>query len=873
MWYRPRFWLQSLHLRPVDKRYALTEACAIGIVSALAALALKRGIDWVGSYRIQLANIHESWLILPLLGLTLGFSAGWIVERVAPAASGGGIPQVKAVLAQHSIPLSLQVAIVKLVGTILVLGAGLTLGRRGPTVHIGAALAAQLSTWVPTSPEHRRQMIAAGAAAGLAAGFNTPIAGIFFVVEELMRDVSGLTLETAILASFTGAIVSRIIGSADLRVPSNMQLWETSFTIEELPFYILLGITAGILGVIFNRGVLTSLKIYRHLGWGMPLRVGVAGLISGIAIANLPPFFQNNAGLREFLIIGDADWQATALALVAHFFLTLVAYGSGAPGGLFAPALVLGSALGDLIGTAEVALLGAGSAHTFALAGMGAFFTAVVRVPVTAIIIVFELTAQFEAVLPLMIVCAIAYIVAENLHKGSLYQHLLAAKGIQLEDETSINSLLAGMKAEDLMQRSPDTLPATMSLDQARQVFSESPHRGFPVVAHERLLGVITQTDLARLTSRSGRMPLRALMTPRPLCVRPKAPISEVLYLLDRYQLSHLPVTENQRLVGIITRHDIIQAEAHRLSGEAMLQHQASGRTRNEPSYVVYQTRAPAVGKGRVLLPIANPETASALLQIAAAIAHQRHAELEVLHVMEVPRHYSPATARVETHPGRSLLQKAEAIGHDWEIPVHTQVRLAHDAARSILEAIEERQISLLILGWKGCTTTPGRIFGNVVDDLVRLAPCDVALIKLGERRTPIPPVKSKWLIPISGGPNVQRALELLPALSAWAKAEEFWLCQVFSPESRLDTAILEAATEKLKEKTGKQVIGIPVRSPSVSEAVIHLVETEDCDAIVLGASRQGLLSRTIQGNIPEAIARAVDRTVILVRGGLETGT
>lgn len=174
-------------LRP-QRRLAIFEACLIGLVSALGAVLLKSGVGWLGAWRVQTSLLLPAWFVLPGIGLTCGLLAGWLVERVAPETSGSGIPQVKAVLANVPIALDLRVALVKLVGGILALGSGLALGREGPTVQLSAALASQLSRWFPTSPDHRRQLIAAGAGAGLAAAFNTPIAGVLFVVEELLQD-------------------------------------------------------------------------------------------------------------------------------------------------------------------------------------------------------------------------------------------------------------------------------------------------------------------------------------------------------------------------------------------------------------------------------------------------------------------------------------------------------------------------------------------------------------------------------------------------------------------------------------------------------------------------------------------------------------
>ena len=583
-------WLASSSL---DTRYALIEACLIGLFSAVAAVLLKQGINLLGGWRIQTANVAGAKLVLPLAGLVLGTLAGGVIELLSPSAAGGGIPQVKAALAKYPVVLNLRTALVKTLATILIIGAGFTLGRRGPTVHIGAALGAQVSRWIPNSPTNRRQMIAAGAAAGLAAGFNTPIAGVLFVVEELMRDISGLTLETAIAASFTGAVVSRIFGTTDINLPLEVinSARRGSFAVPEIPFYVLLGVLAGILGGVFNRSIIKGMKFGRSLPLAVPIRIGLAGFISGVVVAWLPSSFQDNAGLRELLIAGEFNWQTTALVFVAQFCLTILAYSSGAPGGLFSPALVLGSALGYLVGLAEVAVISSESPYTFALAGMGAFFTAVVRVPITAIVIIFEMTADFNLVLPLMITCAVAYIVAESVSQGSLYEHLLSVNGIELTEEHPQNDFMADLTADNVMESRVETLPSDLPLPELVKAMSRSHHRGFPVVEDGKLVGIITQSDIPQDTKQTNAVLLKDIMTPQPISVCPDTSIADVLYLLNRYQLSRLPVTEGSKLLGIITRSDIIKAEAKQLNCD----HRPAAKS--EPSYVVYQSRSPATGK------------------------------------------------------------------------------------------------------------------------------------------------------------------------------------------------------------------------------------------------------------------------------------
>ncbi|MBW4542724.1 MAG: chloride channel protein [Myxacorys chilensis ATA2-1-KO14] len=857
------------------KQLAVLEACVIGLVSGLAAVLLKQGAGFLSGWRLHTAQVYPAWIVLPLIGIVGGFLAGILIERIAPEASGSGIPQVKAALGGVSIALNLRVAIVKLLSTLLSLGSGLTLGRQGPTVQIGAAIAAQLSAWVPTSPDHRRQLIAAGAAAGLAAGFNAPIAGVLFVVEELLQDVSGLTLGTAILASFVGAVVSRLLGGQGLNASRNLLQFSTNFTAQDIPLFLVLGILAGLLGALFGRGILLSLRINRRVfQWGLPWRIACAGLISGLAIALLPDVLRDRDSLQEVWITSGFSWQIITIIFVTKFILTLVAFGAGAPGGLFAPSLILGSTLGHLVATAaqQLQLIGLplgldGSENlvtTAAFTGMGAFFSAVTRGPITAIIIVFEMTTDFNLVLPLMIGSVTAYLVAETMHSGSIYKHLLASKGIQLDQKAGIEVRLGGLTAVDIMQPRVETLASQISVEEAMQAFSRSHHRGFPVVEDGRLVGIVTQTDLSHVQERNlaNDSPLETIMTPQPVTVSPSAPLTRVLYLLNRYKISRLPVVEHRKLLGIITRADIIRAESDKLGDDA-----AQLGPRPEPSYVVYQTQAPSTGRGRLLVPIANPQTADGLLQMAAAIARDRRYELECLQVILVPRHQVPAETKVSTSVSRQLLKRASRLGKTWQIPVHTQVRVTHDVSHAILETLKERHVDLIVMGWKGGTTTPGRIFGSVVDTIIRQASCDVVLVKMGDGK----PHLDRWLVPIAGGPNSRQAIRLLPALAQLSQQPNICLCQVHHPDRSLPSAsALEDAMTFLRHRLKCPVTLMPVKDSSVSGAIISLAQKDQCDVIVLGATRESLLQQVVQGNIPEEIARRCDCTVILVREAMK---
>ncbi|WP_342597563.1 chloride channel protein [Cyanobacterium aponinum UTEX 3222] len=865
-------WFKSQHFarNAISTRYALAEACLIGIFSALAALLLKEGINFLGTYRLHLVSQWGAIYVLPLFGLILGGMAGFFVESISPSAAGGGVPQIKAALARAKVPLSFRVALAKIIGTILVLGAGLTLGRRAPTVHIGAALAGELTRYVPTSPEHRRQMIAAGAAAGLAAGFNTPIAGVMFVVEELMRDISNLTLETAIVASFTGAVVSLILESSNLQLPNRiLNIDGLVFLPSDIPFYIVLGMIAGILGALFNRSVLLSLRWNETLKIPLALRIGLAGLISGVIIALLPSFFQNNAGIREFLIRGELTTPQIALVFVSHYILTIIAAGSGAPGGLFAPALIMGSALGYLIGDFEGYISGTVATPTFSLVGMGALFTGVVRVPVTAIIIVFELNANFNLVLPLMISCAVAYISAETLESGSIYRYLLRNMGMELEeteyDYSSENNFLAHLTAEDVMQSQVETVAPDLTVAQLLELMSVSHHRGFPVVQDGKLVGIVTQSDLVKISAGKNQISIGEIMTKNPVVINADASLTDVLYLLNRYQLSRLPVLENTRLVGIITRTDIIRAEVNELKPEV------TGK--QNKFYTIYQTSSPAVGKGCILVPIAPDDDFRALFKIASAIASQRHYELEFVQVIKVPKYQDPSTIKVDARSSRHLMHTLERMGRKKKIPIHTRIVVAHYRSGVVLDIIKHKHINILLMGWKQNHHGQEFIFSRMIDSLINKAECELILVKLGKKQQYYPyasPDSGGFVLPMGGGPNVQEGLKLVPALMNIYDRKTLptvWLTKVHSPEkTNINLRYLQSAARQLQKSIDTEIHVLPLASTSIVSAIIQVAEVHNSQLVILGASRDSLLKQAYKGNIPEAIANRLDTTVIIVR-------
>lgn len=854
--------ISQIFLRP--KRLAAIQACAIGLVSGLAAMGLGESVSWLGGWRQQATHLAPAYLVLPAIGLVCGLLAGWLAGYIAPGSSGSGMSEVKAVLGGVPMPLTLRLAVVKWLSATLVLAAGMPLGREAPTVQIGAALANQLSHWFPTSPAHRRQLIAAGAGAGIAAVFNAPIAGVLFVVEELLQDVSEIAVGTAILASFVAAAVSRIGGSQSWNLNFEAHLDSTiqnSFSVPEIPFYLLLGLLAGGLGVLFNRGVLLSLGFYRRfLHVALPWRVGLAGLVTGISLTALPIVFRDNAGLHHLLLSGGAEWQLVAIVFLVKFASIIFVAGSGAPGGLLIPSMTMGSALGYLVGTLGHYVLLVESPSTYTYVGMAAFFCAVSRAPITAVILVFEMTSDFNLVLPLMIGVVTAYFVAEGLETGSLYDRLLAAKGIDLMRNSRSPEPWTELKATQVMQSSVETLPIDLTIEEALQVFSTSSHRTFPVMADGRLVGMLSQKDVRIPMSGANYRQIRIgeMMSPAPVTAIPEDTLAHILHLLDRYKLRGLPIVDGRKLVGIITRSDIIRIEAAYLNGK-----NSQIRPPAELSRLVYQTRAPEIGKGKLLVLLSDPNTATMLMEMAMAIARDRQYEIEVLHVIVVPRHKSLVEVAVKTARGERLLRQAATLGLAWEVPTHTQIRVAHDLCAAVLQSIEAQHINLALMGWRGSKVTGEWMFSRLVDPVIRQAPCEVVLLK-GNGQTQL----DRWLVPTGEGANAKLAIELIPALTSLSNKPLVSLCHVFEPtDEKPDLTTLARAADVLHPYLKDAITTVPLYGHSIPEAILNYAQQEDSNAIVLGASRVGMLQQMVNGNILAEISKIKDRAVILVRG------
>jgi CIC family chloride channel protein len=350
--------------------------------------------------------------------------AAWLVRKYSPLASGSGIPHVEAVVNEELPPAPFWLLPVKFFGGVLAIGAGLALGREGPSVQMGATLAHLLGNLFRRTRHDCRVLLAAGAGAGLATAFNAPIAGAVFVLEELLRRFD-LRTTIATFGASAGAIAV-----------ARMLVGETpDFQIEHLPYpgfatlpvHLVLGVLAGVLGVAYNHTLLSTLAAADGLHrWPVELRAAVVGAAVGLLAWFAPDLVGGGDAITQRTLMGTGPLLALSFAFLLRFGLGAVSYAAQTPGGLFAPMLVLGAQSGLLYGTLCHDWFPSVAPHPTALAvvSMAAFFTAVVRAPVTGIVLVTEMTGGFTLLLPLLGACFAAMLVPTLLRNPPIYDSL-----------------------------------------------------------------------------------------------------------------------------------------------------------------------------------------------------------------------------------------------------------------------------------------------------------------------------------------------------------------------------------------------------------------------------------------------------------------
>lgn len=421
------------------RRSLVPRAALLGVLTGLLAVAFRVALEWLDGARSALfAGWHGlGFAGLPLCILWSALLAGagvWLVKRFAPEASGSGVPHLKGVLLGLQTMRATRILLVKFGGGLLALGSGLLMGREGPTLQMGGAMGDLVGRFLGAGESNRRILIAAGAAAGLSAAFNAPLAGLIFVLEEVQGDFEPAMFAAALVASLVADVVGRVLVGQE----SAFRVAVDNANLGALPAYLVLGLSCGVLGVAFNRALMwgsnpdARWQKWPRGVWG----VAVGALVGGVGFF-APQLLGAGHSLTEatFAQASAPDLWASAksllwlvpLALVLRFCLTSVSYSTGAAGGFFAPILSMGAQLGLVVALGTHFLAPQLGIHpqNFAVVGMAALFAASVRAPLTSIVLIIEMTNGYGLILPLLTACLAAYGVADALGDLPIYEALL----------------------------------------------------------------------------------------------------------------------------------------------------------------------------------------------------------------------------------------------------------------------------------------------------------------------------------------------------------------------------------------------------------------------------------------------------------------
>lgn len=414
----------------------LLMASVVGTLAGLIGVAFEKSVNWVQNLRIgALVEVADHWfLVWPLafiLSALLAMVGYFLVRRFAPEAGGSGIPEIEGALEELRPVRWWRVLPVKFIGGMGTLGAGMVLGREGPMVQLGGNLGRMVvDVFRMRSPEARHTLLATGAAAGLSAAFNAPLAGILFIIEE-MRPQFRYNL-ISIKAVFTGVIMATIvfrIFNGDKAVIEVGKL--SNAPVNTLWLYLILGMIFGCIGPLFNTLVLRTQDMFQRIhGGNIKKWVLIGGLIGGsCGVLGLIQPAASGGGFNLIPIAAAGNFSVGLLLFIfiARVITTLLCFSSGAPGGIFAPMLALGTLLGTAFGMAATPLFPAYhlDAGTFAIAGMGALLAASVRAPLTGIVLVLEMTDNYQLILPMIITCLGATLLAQFLGGKPLYSTIL----------------------------------------------------------------------------------------------------------------------------------------------------------------------------------------------------------------------------------------------------------------------------------------------------------------------------------------------------------------------------------------------------------------------------------------------------------------
>jgi CIC family chloride channel protein len=542
-------------------------AMLVGIGTGFIVVGFVKALKAATNIFLNIPSGHNHlWgIFIPVLG---GLLVGPLITFFAPEAKGHGVPEVLKAIVLRGGKIRPVVVLIKAIASIISIGSGFSVGREGPIVQTGAAFGSTCGQILKLSESRVKNLVACGAAAGIAGVFNTPIAGVIFASEVILRDFGANALSTVVVAAVSSSIIARIFlgdhPSFSVPVYHLHSSWE-------ILLYFVLGILSALTAILFILSLERSERWFEQ--WNFPewLKPAAGGLLIGCVGFFFPQICGSGLKTIEEALHGSLILQTLLILIFVKIFATSVSLGAGSSGGVFAPLLFIGAVLGGAVGNlftyyhfAEIAPPGA-----YALVGMASLFAAAAHAPITAILIVFEMTGSYGMILPIMVAVIAATSVSQLLIKDSIYLRRLKHKGIDISsfDEAQI---LGGLHVSDAMSHDFIIIPVDTAVQELIDSLSKELKTIFAVDEKGKLIGVVKWLDLNELVaSQNKSVKVRDVVIPITDYSFSDEPLNEAARLMGAHHLSELPVVdslETSKIIGVLRAEDIFRTYSDHIS-------------------------------------------------------------------------------------------------------------------------------------------------------------------------------------------------------------------------------------------------------------------------------------------------------------------
>jgi chloride channel protein, CIC family len=559
-WKTPlRWWVSRFAQR--EQQVLLILSILIGALTGLAVVAFIALTERLGMRLYPVGSAAWRRVLVPVGG-SLGM--GYLLYRYFPDARGSGVPQTKAALFAREGVISLGTMFGKFFCTSATLASGIPLGREGPSVQVGAGIASVLGRRLGLRPEHVKALIPVGAAAAIAAAFNTPLAAVLFSLEEIMGDLNAPILGSVVLASATSwAVLRLMLGNNPLfHVPQYQLVHSLEFAI-----YASLGVAGGLVSVAFTKLLLGMRERFLRLpAWTCWFQPVAGGLAAGLLGWRLPQVLGVGYGYVGDALNGKMALQLMALLVVFKLLAVTTSYASGNAGGIFGPSLFIGAMLGGTVGSVAHHFLPAYTAApgAYALVGMGTLFAGVVRAPMTSVVMIFETTHDYAVIVPLMISNTVSFFISSRMQRQPIYEALGIQDGIHLPGAEA-HRRDGQRQVSQVMRGATEVMRSEMTVREAFEHAHKTEFHSWPVADERGLVGIVGLTRLEQAMARGEETkPLSDLVDvidfPH---VHADQPLHLALERMGAAGLDVLPVVSRaniHHLMGVVLLSDVLNS-------------------------------------------------------------------------------------------------------------------------------------------------------------------------------------------------------------------------------------------------------------------------------------------------------------------------